>query len=78
VIGSLYAGHLGRVCEVSVLARREEHARALNDEGLRVSGRSDLTSSVCSAPRRPAAFVATMTTCGPGNAPGSVDATIVP
>jgi 2-dehydropantoate 2-reductase len=49
VIGSLYAGHLGRVCEVSVLARREEHARALNEEGLRVSGRSDLTSSVRAA-----------------------------
>ena len=49
MIGSLYAGHLGRVCEVSVLARREEHARALNEEGLRVSGRSDLTSSVQAA-----------------------------
>jgi 2-dehydropantoate 2-reductase len=49
VIGSLYAGHLGRVCEVTVLARREEHARALNEEGLRVSGRSDLTSSVRAA-----------------------------
>ena len=49
MIGSLYAGHLGRVCEVSVLARREEHARALNEEGLRVSGRSDLTSSVRAA-----------------------------
>jgi 2-dehydropantoate 2-reductase len=49
VIGSLYAGHLGRVCEVSVLARREEHAHALNEEGLRVSGRSDLTSSVRAA-----------------------------
>jgi 2-dehydropantoate 2-reductase len=49
VIGSLYAGHLARVCEVSVLARREEHARALNDEGLRVSGRSDLTSSLQAA-----------------------------
>ena len=31
---------------MSVLARREEHARALNDEGLRVSGRSDLHSRV--------------------------------
>ncbi|HUH21835.1 MAG TPA: 2-dehydropantoate 2-reductase N-terminal domain-containing protein, partial [Gaiellaceae bacterium] len=49
MIGSLYAGHLGRVCEVSVLARREEHTRALNEEGLRVSGRSDLTSSVRAA-----------------------------
>ena len=30
VIGSLFAGHLGAVAEVSVLCRREEHARALN------------------------------------------------
>jgi 2-dehydropantoate 2-reductase len=42
VIGSLYAGHLARVCSVSVLTRREEHAAALEREGLRVSGRSDL------------------------------------
>jgi 2-dehydropantoate 2-reductase len=46
VIGSLYAGHLAQVVNVSVLARREEHARALNEEGLRVSGRSDLHSRV--------------------------------
>ena len=38
VIGSLFAGHLGRVAEVSVLCRRDEHARALNEHGLRVSG----------------------------------------
>jgi len=49
VIGSLYAGHLGQVCEVSVLARREEHARALNEQGLRVSGRSDVTASLQAA-----------------------------
>jgi 2-dehydropantoate 2-reductase len=41
-IGSLFAGHLAQVCDVVVLARREEHARALQEEGLRVSGRSDL------------------------------------
>jgi 2-dehydropantoate 2-reductase len=46
VIGSLFAGHLGQVADVCVLTRREEHARALNDEGLRVSGRSDLLSRV--------------------------------
>jgi 2-dehydropantoate 2-reductase len=46
VIGSLYAGHLAQVCEVSVLTRREEHARALEEEGLRVSGRADLTASL--------------------------------
>jgi 2-dehydropantoate 2-reductase len=46
VIGSLFAGHLGRVCEVSVLARRRDHAEALEREGLRVSGRSELTACV--------------------------------
>ena len=46
MIGSLYAGHLGRVCDVSVLCRREEHARALNEQGLRVSGRHDFTASL--------------------------------
>jgi len=49
VIGSLYAGHLGRVCEVSVLCRREEHARALNEQGLHVSGRSDLVTRLKAA-----------------------------
>ena len=48
-IGSLLAGHLARVAEVSVLARREEHARALNEHGLRVSGRSDFTVRVTAA-----------------------------
>jgi 2-dehydropantoate 2-reductase len=42
VIGSLFAGHLAQVTDVSVLARREEHARAVTEEGLRVSGRSDV------------------------------------
>jgi 2-dehydropantoate 2-reductase len=41
VIGSLFAGHLARVCEVSVLTRRREHADGLNAQGLRVSGKSD-------------------------------------
>ncbi|HSP71577.1 MAG TPA: 2-dehydropantoate 2-reductase [Gaiellaceae bacterium] len=49
VIGSLFAGHLGRVCEVSVLTRRPEHADALEREGLRVSGRSDFTARVRAA-----------------------------
>jgi 2-dehydropantoate 2-reductase len=44
VIGSLYAAHLARVSDVSVLCRREEHARALEQHGLRVSGRHDFTS----------------------------------
>ena len=46
VIGSLYAGHLASVAEVSVLTRREEHARALLADGLRISGKSDFTAAV--------------------------------
>ena len=49
VIGSLYAGHLARVCDVAVLTRRGEHARALNEKGLRVSGKSDHTGRVTAA-----------------------------
>jgi 2-dehydropantoate 2-reductase len=41
VIGSLFAGHLARVCEVSVLTRRDDHADALNESGLRVSGKTE-------------------------------------
>ena len=41
-IGSLLAGHLASVCEVWVLTRRPEHAAALEREGLRVSGKSEL------------------------------------
>jgi 2-dehydropantoate 2-reductase len=46
VIGSLFAGHLAQVADVSVLTRRREHADALNREGLRVSGRSTLHATV--------------------------------
>ena len=49
VIGSLFAGHLAQVCEVSVLTRRQEHADALNAEGLRVTGKSDLQARVHAA-----------------------------
>lgn len=49
VIGSLLAGHLARVSEVSVLCRRSEHARALNEEGLRVSGRHEFTAELRAA-----------------------------
>jgi 2-dehydropantoate 2-reductase len=45
-IGSLLAAHLSRVADVSVLTRREDHAKALNELGLRVSGRSDFTARV--------------------------------
>jgi 2-dehydropantoate 2-reductase len=44
VIGSLYAAHLTRVAEVSVLVRRAEQARALNEEGLRITGKSDFVA----------------------------------
>jgi 2-dehydropantoate 2-reductase len=49
VIGGLYAGHLAQVAEVSVLTRRAEHARTLNDEGLTVSGKSQLHARVAAA-----------------------------
>ena len=39
-IGSLYAAHLARVAEVWALVRREEHARSLNERGLKVTGHS--------------------------------------
>jgi 2-dehydropantoate 2-reductase len=48
-IGSLFAAHLAQVTEVSVLTRRDEHARALNEHGLRVSGRAELTAAVTAA-----------------------------
>ena len=46
VIGSLYAGHLADVADVSVLTRRPEHARALVEHGLKVSGKSDRQARV--------------------------------
>jgi 2-dehydropantoate 2-reductase len=46
VIGSLYAGHLADVADVSVLTRRQDHADALNREGLRITGRSDRHATV--------------------------------
>jgi 2-dehydropantoate 2-reductase len=49
VIGSLVAGHLARVASVSCLVRREAHARALREQGLRVSGRHDFTAQVWAA-----------------------------
>lgn len=45
-IGSLLAGHLAQVADVSVLTRRREHAEALNRDGLRVSGRAELHAKV--------------------------------
>jgi 2-dehydropantoate 2-reductase len=46
VIGSLYAAHLSRVASVTVLTRRAEHADSLRAEGLRISGKSELTAPV--------------------------------
>jgi 2-dehydropantoate 2-reductase len=48
-IGSLFAAHLATVTDVVVLTRRSEHARALNEHGLRVSGRHDFTARVTAA-----------------------------
>jgi 2-dehydropantoate 2-reductase len=40
-IGSLYAAHLARVAEVWALVRREEHARSINQRGIRVTGHNE-------------------------------------
>jgi 2-dehydropantoate 2-reductase len=45
-IGSLYAAHLARVAEVWAFVRREEHARALTRDGLRVSGKHEFHVSL--------------------------------
>ncbi len=45
-IGSLFAGHFGRVATSTVLTRRAEHADRLNAEGLRVSGKSEIHSDI--------------------------------
>ena len=50
VIGSLFAGHLAEVAEVSVLTRRQDHADALNRDGLRVSGRSERQATIFATP----------------------------
>jgi 2-dehydropantoate 2-reductase len=69
VIGSLFAGHLAQVSDVSVLTRRREHADALNRDGLRVSGKSDLHASVAASTdpgRLPAPDVAIVATKAAG------------
>ncbi|MBM3679248.1 MAG: 2-dehydropantoate 2-reductase [Actinobacteria bacterium] len=45
-IGSLLAAHLSRVVDVSILTRRDDHARALVERGLRVTGRSELVAEI--------------------------------
>src|SRR4051812_4693124 len=62
-IGSLFAAHLAKVADVSVLTRRDDHAQALNEHGLKVSGRHDFTARVTAV-------------AGPGGLPG-VDLGIV-
>jgi 2-dehydropantoate 2-reductase len=46
VIGSLFAGHLAREADVSVLTRRRVHADALNDDGVHVTGRNTFHTRV--------------------------------
>jgi 2-dehydropantoate 2-reductase len=45
-IGSLYAAHLAQVTEVWAFVRRADHARTLNHEGLRVSGKHEFHVSL--------------------------------
>ena len=69
VIGSLFAGHLAQVAEVSVLTRRQEHADALNEHGLRVSGRSDLHATLtasCDPEQLPPFDLGILATKAPG------------
>lgn len=51
-IGSLYAAHLARVAEVWAFVRREDHATALNREGLRVSGKHEFHASLKATTKR--------------------------
>ena len=45
-IGSLYAAHLARVAEAWAFVRRDDHAQALNRDGLRVSGKHEFHVSL--------------------------------
>jgi len=67
-IGSLYAAHLARVAEVWALVRRDDHAQALNDGGLKVTGKRNFvarlraTADPHSLPEIDIAIVATKAT----------------
>jgi len=50
-IGSLFAAHLARVAEVWAFVRREDHAAALNSEGLQVSGTHNFHASLKASAR---------------------------
>lgn len=47
-IGSLLVGHIGALSDITmtVLVRRESHARDLNEHGLKVTGKSSVTAEV--------------------------------
>src|SRR5215470_20341697 len=45
-IGSLYAAHLARVADVWAFVRRDDHARALNHDGLRVTGTHEFSAKL--------------------------------
>src|SRR5437762_12946952 len=60
-IGSLFAAHLATVAAVLVLTRRVDHARALNEHGLQVTGRDDFTGRVTAA-----AVPRALRVCDPG------------
>lgn len=47
-IGSLLIGHIGALPDITmtVLVRRESHAKDLNEQGLKVTGKSTLTANV--------------------------------
>lgn len=45
-IGSLYAAHLAHVAEVWALVRRDDHARVLNERGIRVTGQRGFVAHV--------------------------------
>jgi 2-dehydropantoate 2-reductase len=78
VIGSLYAAHLSRVADVWVLTRRPEHARALTEHGLTVTGRADFkgelhaTADAGELPTPDAVIVATKAT-GLDDAAGALE-----
>lgn len=45
-IGGLFAGHLARSSDVWILTRREEQARALRSQGIRISGKAEFMVQV--------------------------------